>query len=152
MAIKLIDNSAVFEVVSQYDDAIVNETPEEVEAIRAAGGSTRFDKYMDSLNLSDLVIKEGEAPTVFIVKGLTHKQRAELQEKHVSVDVTTKKVTTTDPQAYFADIYNLAVVGVKTSQGVTVQASAEEVGPMHSMSIGATVTHLTVLGKNLKKL
>ena len=48
MSIKLIDPKAQFEVICSQDDALLNETPEELEALN--GEKTRFQKYMKSLN------------------------------------------------------------------------------------------------------
>lgn len=152
MAIKLIDNTARFEIVSQHDDAIIGETFEELQALRAANETTRFEKYMDSLNLSDLQVKAGEAATVFVVRGLNHKERSELQEKFITVDVATKKFAISDQNAYLTSCFEKAVLGVKDSSGNIIPVSADDVGPLHAMSIGSTILHITMLGKNLKKL
>lgn len=74
MSIKRVKRDAVFELVSVKDDAIDLEKSD-------------TKAYKKTLDTGHLVFKEGQKPTLFLVKGMPHLRRAELDDEHVKVEL-----------------------------------------------------------------
>ncbi len=158
MAIKLIDSKARFEIVSQLDEAVVNEPLAELlDGVDTEGKPKykpgRFSKYMDTLSLSDLKLDETKgAPTLFVVRCLTDKERAELQEKHLVVNTEKKTMEFKNQGQYLIDCFDLAITGIKNTDGSIQTVTSADVGFTHAQSVGGTISYMTSIGKHLKNV
>lgn len=145
MAIKLLDNTAKFEIYSEHDESVDN---------KSDAGKAGIAKYMESLSISDLTLIEGKgSPTPFVVRCLTASEAGALQEKHYVYDTTTKKSGYLyGYSAYLLDCFALGCLGIKNSAGETQKVSADDVGLLNAISIGSTLIYMTSVGKNLKNV
>lgn len=145
MAIKLLDNSVRFDVISQYDDSIDG---------KSEAGDAAFSKYMETLDKADLIFKpEAGDATVFVVRCLTSTESADMQVKHMVIDATKKTRDFKHGYSqYLIDVFGLACLGIKKTDGSLQKVTADDVGLLHALSIGSSIALLTTLGKNLKNV
>lgn len=141
--IKLLNNTAQFEIVSQFDDALVREE----------GSDKAYVKYMDTLKLEDL--KLSGDPTLFVVRCLTVQEQAELQHKHVEVTLVDGKPTPiykNGMDSYAIACFEAACLGIKNTDGSLLKVTASEVGFRHAVAIGSQILYMTSVSKNAKNV
>jgi hypothetical protein len=141
MAIKLLDTSRRFQVISQYDESID----------RTDAGNAAFSKYLETLDPKDLIKVEGKGePTIFLVRCLTAEEQAEIQLKHLSIDPQNRTMDYKyGYNKYLLEHFDAACDGIVTDTGVQ-KVSSDDVGLMNAVSVGITVMLLTTLTKNTK--
>lgn len=152
MAIRLIDPKAQFEIVSEHDPSVIGETADELAELRKSDGSARYQKYMESLNVSDLKLADNEPPSMFVVRCLKNAELAALQEKYLSFDPKSAGLVLNNRTQYFVDIFNMCCLGVRQVDGSILKISDEDVGLKHASTIGAVIAYATTAGKNLKNV
>jgi hypothetical protein len=157
MAILKIDPTARFKLISQYDDAVIEETKEELDALKffdEQGAErmkpTRYQEYIENLDESKLKLDPTKTPDRFVFRCLTNGEQIAIQEKYAKVDVIQKKTDITSINAMFLEIFNTAILGVETG-GKMEKITAENVGLPVAISIGSVISLFTSLGKHLKK-
>lgn len=141
--ISRLNATAVYKVVSEQDPALLWETKEEIEALKASGGDARWTEYLKSFDISKLKFIEGKNPTLFHVKILKNSQKAELNEKHFETDTVAKKTKIKNNLRYLCEIFDLCVQGVTDGEQPLVKVNSEEFPVLVIMSIGATVNMLS---------
>lgn len=151
MAIKRVDPTARFKVISELDDALEHETPKELEALRKSNLPTRYEIYSESLDESKLKFKEGSTPTRFVIRCLKNAEVAEIQSKHVVVDTVTKKIEMGNPALAFLDYFKMGCLGIEDEVGKLEQVGPDDVGYGVTVGIGSVISLYTSLGKHLKK-
>lgn len=157
MAIKKIDPAATFKVISQFDDALVSETPEELKTgEKDAEGkdilkSSRYTQYVEAdFDESKLVFKEGDQPDRFIVRCLNHAEQGLVNQKYLEVDVVNKRHGYKNQAQMWLEVFKMACTGVE-SGGKVEKINADEL-PYHiTVEIGSIISLLTTLNKNEKK-
>lgn len=161
MAIKRLDPAARFRVICEYDSALINETPEELKALKNGvigpdgeeeSNPARYQLYLQDLDESKLKIKDDEKPSHFVFRCLTNQEMGQLQETHFEFDLKTKtqkfKGSKTD---YFAELFRLGVDGMEDENGNVVKVGPNDVGLGVMIAIGSAISVYTQLGKHLKK-
>jgi hypothetical protein len=151
MAIKRINPNATFDIVSVYDEALKHETNEEIEALKQAGGQTRFEKYLESFDLGELQFLEGEKPTLFRVRCLRAIEKAELDQKYQVIDVVNKRIEYKNRQEMMLDIFSKACLGIVAEDGSVEKISVDEIEYKVASDVGAGISILGSVNKNLKK-
>lgn len=151
MAIKRVDPKATFRVVSQADDAVVQESPEEIAALKASKEKSRYDKFTESLAIGDLQFKEGVKPTYFHIRALLNSEKADIEEKYLVVDVEKKKITFKNQKKMLLEMFELGCVGIEDERGVVAKVVDGEIPYDVAIDIGSLISIATSLGKNLKK-
>lgn len=157
MSIKKINPDAKFKIVYELDDALETETVQELDTgEKAADGSpvlkqSRYEKYFNSLDIADLKFKEGMTPTVFIVRALKNFETAELNEKYISIDPATKRLTNKSPNKMYLEMFNTACLGEEKTDGTIVKILPDEIGFAVATNIGVMISLIGILGKNQKK-
>lgn len=151
MAIKKIDPNARFELVTAYDDALVFETDEEIAAAEKEGRQVRYQEYLKDVDLSKLMFKEGEKPTIFVVRCLLAEEIADVSSRYLVVDTVAKTQHYKDRNKMMLEYFKLGCLGIKGDKGQLEPTSADEVGFNIALDIGAQISLLTTLKKNLKK-
>ncbi len=158
MSIKRLDPNAIFKVISSSDDALLNETPEELisDQLDADGNrvmnTTRYEQYTEEMNLDESKLKfvEGKVPDRFILRPLTADETADLNSKYILFSSESKKMTIINKNRLFLEMFRAAYQGIETN-GVITQVPTKEIQFQIQIEMGATVSILTNLGKNLKK-
>jgi hypothetical protein len=160
MAIRKIDPTATFKVISQFDESVQHETPEEMEALKTGKqdengndilNPTRFEQYLENLDDSLLRLKDGVPPTYFVIRCLKNSEVAELNEKHVVVNVVEKKIEHKNRQLMFLEMFDIGCLGTQTGDGKLEKTSGDEVGYAVAVAMGSVISLFTSLGKHLKK-
>lgn len=152
MAIKRIDPRATFDIVSVYDESLVFETPEELEELKKSKELTRYEKYLESFDLSVLKIREGESPTLFRVRCLLASEKAELDERHQSFDMAKKTIEYKNRHAMMLDMFKKACLGIVNESGGLDKVGIDDIEYKVATDIGAAISILGSIGKNLKKV
>lgn len=142
MSIKRLDPKARFRVISQLDEAVVRD--EELKA--------RYEKYLESLDPAELKLKEGQTPTYFILRPLTHLQLADLNSRYLEVDVEKKTAKYKNQTKMFLEMFDLCCEGMQDGDGPMESISSEELAFGVAAEIGSMVSLIATLGKNLKKV
>lgn len=169
MAIRRVDPKATFRIISQFDEALIEETNEELEALKtgkkiptgqkdAAGKEitvdesrpTRYEDYVDTLDESKLRFKEGEKPTYFVIRCILNSEMAELNEKHLVIDPVSRKIEYKNRGQWFLDHFQRGCVGIE-QDGKVVPVSVDDLGNGVAMAMGSVISLFTSLGKHLKK-
>ena len=154
MAIKLVDTSARFWIISEFDDALLSETPEELVELVKTNGETRFLKYSKTLDESNLKFVEGKQPTYFQHRALTEKERIGIQEQYFKVSTADgkSKIEITDKAQYLRDQALKTCLGVRNPDGSVTPVDFDNVfqGDQHLLSLGTTVALITMVGLHLK--
>lgn len=150
MAIKRVDPKATFKVVSRHDDALVSETKEELEALKAAGQDTRYEKFLESFDLSILKLKEGVQPTYFILRALKHEEMAQINERHFIFDASTRTVKAKNNADMLLEMFSIGCVGTEEN-GQPTKIDVDELPFEVAVELGGVVNVIGALGKNLKK-
>jgi hypothetical protein len=154
MAISRVNPSARFKVISELDDALERETPEELEALKQPDGTslpTRYEQYAENLDESKLRFREGAKPDRFVIRCLRNEEVAEIQAKHLVVDTTAKTTKLGNPALAFLDYFKVGCVGLETAEGNTVKLGSDDVGFAVAVGVGSVIMLFTSLGKHLKK-
>lgn len=151
MAIRRLDPKATFKVVSQYDDAVIAETAEELELLKASKEKTRYEKYLESFNLADLKFKEDAKPTHFVVRCLQSLELAELNEKHIEANVVEKTMQFKERNKMLFEMFELGCLGIESENGKVEKIGTEELDAGVVIEVGSIISLMTTLGKNLKK-
>lgn len=151
MSIKRIDPKATFDIVSAYDEAVQHETAEEMEALRASKGLTRYEKYLETFSISELKFIEGQSPTIFRVRCLLSSEKAELDEKFQTIDTVNKRIEYRNRNEMMLEIYKKACLGIVNESGSLEKLGIDELEYKVVTDIGAAISILGSLGKNLKK-
>ncbi len=157
MAVRRIDPNAKFKVISQFDDAIIGETKEEIEALKFYDEQgvermkpTRYQIYIEDLDESKLLFDPTKVPTRFVFKGISNSELTEITQKYSVVDVLQKKTDIANVNAMFIEYFNRGVMGIEEN-GKVEKVTAESVGFGVAVGIGSIVSLYTSVGKNLKK-
>lgn len=151
MSIKRIDPKATFDIVSVHDTAIVHESFEELEALKVSKEVSRFEKYLESFDLSTLKFKDDEKPTLFRVRCLLSNEKAELDQHYQTVDVVNKRIEYKKRHQMMLDIFSKACIGIVNSDGTLEKISVDDLEYKVSTDIGAAISILGSVSKNLKK-
>lgn len=151
MGIMRVNPKATFRLICESDEAIQHESADELAELLAAGKPTRYERYSESLEEKDLVLKEGVKPDYFTVRCLKNSEFADIQGRHMVADTVNKKVTTKNASLMFLEIFNAACIGVEDGDGKTSPITSDELPFGVATSIGATIFNWTAVGKQLKK-
>jgi hypothetical protein len=151
MAIKRTDPNARFKVISELDDALENETPEELAQLKAEKRPTRYEEYSENLDESKLRFRDGAKPTRFVFRCLKNAEVAEIQAKHVQVDTASKKIGMGNPALAFLDYFQVGCLGMENDAGQLEQVGPDDVGFGVAIGVGSVISLYTSLGKHLKK-
>lgn len=151
MAIRKIDPKATFKIISQFDDALINETPDGLAALKLAGKQTRYEDYLEDLDESKLLLDEKLKPSRFVVRCLKNQEIADINERFTKVDVVGKKVDMVRTNAMFLETFQTGCLGVEDENGKVEKVDAEEIGFAVAVAMGSVISLFTSLGKHLKK-
>jgi hypothetical protein len=171
MAIRRVDPKATFRVICEFDDALMRETPEELEALKtgkktasglfdAAGkeimidevNPTRYEQYIDTLDEAKLKFKEGEKPSYFLIRCLLNSEMAALNEKHITIDPVKKRVDYKDRNKWFLDHFDLGCLGIIEGNALpAVQVNPDDLPVGVAIAVGSIISLFTSTGKHLKK-
>ncbi len=152
MSIKRIDPKATFDIVSVYDEAIQHENMEELEELKKTKGQTRFEKYLETFNLEELKLVEGQSPTLFKVRCLLASEKADLDEKHQSFDMANKRIEYKNRHAMMLEMFKKACLGIVNESGGLDKVGIDDIEYKVATDIGAAISILGSIGKNLKKV
>lgn len=159
MAIKKIDPKATWKLISSYDDAVIKETEEELEALKTGemdekgkekSNPTRYQRYMDDLDEAKLRLDPAASPTRFVIRCLLNDEQALLNSKYLEVDTVKKTYEYKNGLVMFLEVFNLACLGIDEG-GKIVKITANDIGYGPAAEIGSVIHHFSALGKNLKK-
>lgn len=170
MSIKRVDPKATFKIISQYDSALIEETPEELEALKTgkkvASGQmgadgkeimldesrpTRYEEYIDTLDETKLKFKEDETPTRFVIRCMLNSEMAELNEKHITIDPAKRKIEYKNRSLWFLEHFQKGCLGTVEEDGSVKPASSDDVGLGVAVAMGSVISLFTSIGKHLKK-
>ena len=161
MAIKKLDPSARFKLISELDDSIIHETKEELEALKSdakdkegnpISAPTRYEQYLEAIDESKLKFRKDSKPSYFHFRCLTNQEIGELQDKYLDYDVKAKKTTFKGPKMnYFAEIFEKGVIALEDENGVQVKVGPNEVGIGVMVAVGVAIDSFTQLGRHAKK-
>lgn len=156
MSVKRIDPKATFRVIVETDSALINETPAERDtgSVDADGKPvlkpSRYEKYSESFDPKDLKFKDGETPDIFVIRGLTSLENANLIAPYTEFDVSTRRNKIKNESAWLLDVFKTACLGIEVN-GVVEKVTADELPLDVPLRIATLVTLVGALGKNLKK-
>jgi hypothetical protein len=150
MAIKRIDPKATFEIISEFDSALMLESQEELDELAKTNSPSRYMQYVENLDESKLKFVEGETPSRFKIRCLLNTELAEIQEKHFVVDVIAKSAKARNSSLMFLEMFNMACLGI-VEDGKVVKLNADDVGIGIAVGIGASISAFTTLGRHTKK-
>lgn len=150
MAIRRVDPKATFKVICELDSAVIRENAEELAQLAADKKPTRHEDYLVDLDESKLKLDPNEKPNRFIVRCLKNDEYNEIQRKHMVLDVVNKTTTIRDNAAYFFELFEKACLGLEDENGVCQPVTYNEVGFGIAISIGASISLFTTLGRQLK--
>lgn len=148
--IKLVNPNAELEVISEFDSSLIDETPEELQELIKNKGKTRYELYTENFDTSVLKFKEGDKPTIFVIRPLVNRDLIELQEKHFVAAMPNVPPQMKNQNAYFLDVFNKVIVGIKNEDGSIQKINDSNVGMMIAVGIGALAVLKANLGDNLK--
>lgn len=154
MAIAKLNPKARFKIVSQFDDAVEAEKPDELQppAEGAEAPKSRYEQYIESdFDESKLKFKEGMKPDRIIIRALTADELAEINSKHIVVDTVGKKFITTERNKMFLTMFKMTFEGIESGDGSVSKPSFDEIPFQVQTEMGSIVSLITTLGKNLKK-
>lgn len=151
MSIKRLDPKATFELICELDSALQSETPEELAAIKEAKGQTRYEQYLESLDESKLLIRDGEKPDRFVFRCLKNSETAELQTKHMQFNPETKSYSAKNDALYLFDVFDRACLGLRQEDGSIDKINSDELGFSVAVNIGGAISIFTASGRHVKK-
>lgn len=154
MAIKRIDVKATFKVISRHDEALdVQETPGASTEPGADPALSGYDQYLEELTLNESVLrfKEGQKPDRFLLRGLTADELADINGRHIFADPVNKKVIYTNQNKWFLEMFKAGYMGIEDAEGKTTRPPLDEIPYPIQVELGAVVSMIASLGKNLKK-
>jgi hypothetical protein len=151
MAIKRLDPEARFRVICDLDDALINETPEELKEILDNKDLTRHEDYLQDLDEKKLKFAEGAKPSHFVIRCLKNDEWTDMQSRHMVLDSMTKTFRVRDNASYLFEMFNKGCIGLEDENGEIKPVNHNEIGIGVAMSIGATISLFTMGGKHLKK-
>lgn len=140
--IKKLDPKMRFRIVAQVDEAIDRTDAE---------WKNRYAQYLETFDLSALKMKEGCAPTFFILRPLTSLELADFNSRYLEVDAEKKTAGYKDQAKMFLEMFDLCVEGMQDGDGAIEKVSSSEVPYLVAGEIGSIVSMIATLGKNLKK-
>lgn len=160
MAIRKTDPKAEFKIICQVDDAIINETAEELAALvtdkldelqRPIKLETRYERYLESLDESILVLDPAKKPSRFVIRCLKNSELADLNEKYTKVNVLSKTIDMVRTNQMFLEIFNLGCLGMENELGKSEKVTVDDIGFAAAVSMGSVISLFTSLGRHLKK-
>lgn len=157
MSIKRVDPNAVFKVVCRFDDALEHETAEELKTDQKDDQGkevlkqSRYDKFLETLNLSDLKFKPDVKPTIFHLRCLKTKELANLNTKYLVVDTKNKTMDYRDYNSMVIEYFEKGVVGIEAEDGKLEKISPDDLEFKVVNEVGSIVLIMTSVSKNQKK-
>lgn len=155
MAIKRLDPKAIFKVISTYDQALDNETAQELLDNQSDLQNlkvTRYEEYIGEANFdeSKLKFKEGLKPDYILLKALSADDLADINGRYVLIDVVQKKTIITNRNKMYIEMFKAAYQGIE-SEGKASKVPLDEIEYQIQIEMGAIASLIASLGKNLKK-
>lgn len=161
MAIRKTDPTAQFKIICQQDDAVINETTEELEALKTGKFDeygreikleTRYERYLETLDESILKIDPDKKVNRFVVRCLKNSELAEMNERYTKVNVLNKTIDMVKTNQMFLETFQLGCLGLENENGKLEKVSVDDVGFAIAISMGSVISLFTSLGRHLKKL
>lgn len=147
MAVKRLDPNATFDIVTLHDEALFFETNEELKAQE----NKNFEEYLQTFDLTKLKFKENEKPDLFRVRCLRVEEMAQINEKYVEYDVVNKQAIIKNKNNMLVELFKLGCLGIVEESGAIKKIGVDELEFKVILDIGASISLLGTLGKNLKK-
>lgn len=151
MAVKRIDPKATFRVIAESDDALESEGPLEQVQLLKEGKTSRYQQYLENLDESKLIFKEGAKPSYFQIRCLLPTEKAQMELKYTRPNLATGKVEVKDPILMMHEYFDSACDGIIGDDGKVEKVKADDLAPGVALQIGTVISIYTSVGKNLKK-
>lgn len=151
MAIKRLDPTRTFDIVTFGDDAILHETAEELVALSELKQPTRWEKYKENMELKELKFVDGKKPDLFVIRCLKNDEKAGMHEKYLTVDVEKKTMGFRNKTEMIFETFDMACLGIRKEDGSIEKVTRNEIPYVVAMEVGSTITMLSELSKNEKK-
>lgn len=141
MAIKRLDPSARFRVISQMDEAVVHDEKKD-----------RYQRYLENFDQKELSLKDDVKPTYFILRPLKNLELADINAKYLVVNPLEKTARYQDNMKMFLEMFDMCCEGTQVGEdGPIEKVKSDDIPLTVASEIGSIVSLIATLGKNLKK-